>query len=470
MMDAMSSPAASSHRVLRRASLVLLVSLPVASTCIAHDDDPTVSPAGKPNILLIVTDDQREMPLAPVMPRTAEWFGSQGTAFTRAFATTPRCCPARVSFLTGLYAHNHGIFGEETLPSELVAVEPSMIQRRLHEAGYRTGLFGKYLNNWPNERNPANFDRWATTPLVVFSGAEWNVGGTTRVVAENSTTFIGDTSLGFVEEAEADDEVPWFLHVGFMAPHPPSDVERRYEDVRVPPLRLSPAMAERDRRDKPPFVAERPLRGVSKIRSVRVRQLRSLVAVDDQIDRLMTRLESLGELENTIAVFISDNGFQWGEHSLFGKSVPYLESIRIPLYLRWPGHVTPGAVDDRLVGGIDLAPTLLAAAGLEPVVAPDGFDLLDERVSRSHLLLEFQELPRGPAPTWRAFVTRSIQYIEYLDHTGRVAFREYYRLRIDPEQLVNVLRDGRPGNDPDVVALSAMLRRLQDCAGATCPG
>jgi arylsulfatase A-like enzyme len=450
--------------------VLLLVSLLIASSCIAPDDDPTASLVGKPNILLIVTDDQREMALAPVMPRTEEWFGSQGTAFTRAFATTPRCCPARVSFLTGLYAHNHGIFGEDVLASELAAVEPSMIQRRLHEAGYRTGLFGKYLNNWPNERDPANFDRWATTPLVEYSGAEWNVGGTTRVVEENSTTFIGDTSLAFVEEAEADDEAPWFLHVGFMAPHLPADVERRYEDAPVPPLRRSAAMRERDRRDKPPFVAERRLRTASQIRSKRDRQLRSLVAVDDQIDRLMTRLEALGELENTIAVLISDNGFQWGEHSLFGKSVPYLGSVRIPLYLRWPGHLTPGAVDDRLVGGIDLAPTLLAAAGLEPVVAPDGFDLLDAGASRSRLLLEFQELPRGPTPTWRGFVTRSLQYIEYLDQTGRVRFREFYRLRTDPEQLVNVLGDGRLGNDPDVVALSAVLRRLQGCAGETCPG
>jgi arylsulfatase A-like enzyme len=469
MMDAMSSPGAS-HLVLRRASLVLLVSFLIISSCIAPDDDPTAALAGKPNILLIVTDDQREMPLAPVMPRTEEWFGSQGTAFTRAFATTPRCCPARVSFLTGLYAHNHGIYGEDVLASELAAVEPSMIQRRLHEAGYRTGLFGKYLNNWPNDRNPANFDRWATTPLVEYSGAAWNVGGITRVVTENSTTFIGDTSLAFVEAADADDEVPWFLHVGFMAPHLPSDVEPRYEDVTVPPLRLSPAMTEQDRRDKPAFVAERRLRTVSQIRSKRDRQLRSLVAVDDQIDRLMTRLESLGELENTIAVFISDNGFLWGEHSLSGKSVPYLGSVRIPLYLRWPKHLAPGTVDDRLVGGIDLAPTLLAAAGLDPVVAPDGLNLLDAGASRSHLLLEFRELPRGPTPTWRAFVTCSFQYIEYLDRAGRVDFREYYRLRTDPEQLVNVLRDGRPDNDPDVVALSGMLRRLQSCAGATCPG
>jgi arylsulfatase A-like enzyme len=465
---AMSSPVTTSRRALRRAALVLLGSCLVASTCIRHEE-PTVSLAGKPNILLIVTDDQREMSLAPVMPRTDGWFRSQGMEFTRAFATTPRCCPARVSFLTGLYAHNHGIYGEDVRASELAAVQPSMIQRTLHEAGYRTGLFGKFLNNWPNDRNPANFDRWATTPRVRYSGAEWNIGGATRVVEQNSTSFIGDASLAFLEESESNDEVPWFLHVGFMAPHPPSDVEPRYEDVPVPPLHLSPAMAEGDRRDKPPFVEDQHLRTVSEIQSMRVPQLRALVAVDDQIDRLMVRLEGLGELENTIAVFISDNGFQWGEHALFGKSLPYLESVRIPLYLRWPGHITPGAVDDRLVAGIDLAPTLLAAAGLEPQGEPDGFDLLDPGASRPRLLLEFRRLPGDPVPTWSAFVTRSFEYVEYVDDTGRVSFREYYRLRTDPEQLVNAFRDARLSNDPDVASLSATLERLRGCAGPTCP-
>lgn len=466
--DATMSSVTRPHRDLRRASFVLWAISLVATACVAHDAS-TAPSADRPNILLIVTDDQRQMPLSPLMPRTDEWFGAQGTAFTRAFATTPRCCPARVSFLTGRYAHNHGIYGEDVLASELAAVEPLMIQRNLHEGGYHTGLFGKFLNNWPNERDPANFDRWATTPLVRYAGAEWNVDGAIRVVGQNSTSFIGDASLAFVEEAESVDAVPWFLHVGFMAPHPPSDVEPRYEDVQIPPLRRSPAMTEEDRRDKPPFVRRRALRSVTEIDSMRLPQLRSLAAVDDQVDRIMARLRALGELENTIAVFTSDNGFQWGEHSLFGKSTPYLASVHVPLYLRWPGRIAPGVEDDRLVAGIDLGPTLLAAAALEPTEEADGFDLLDPGASRSRLLLEFQELPSYRVPTWRGFITRSEEYVEYMDDGGRVSFREYYRLGNDPHQLVNVLRDGRPGNDPDIVVLSRILERLVACAGPTCP-
>jgi arylsulfatase A-like enzyme len=450
-----------------RAPLVLLSIGLVASACIPSDEGGRSS-AERPNILLIVTDDQRAGRLSPMMPHTDAWFAARGTRFVNAFATTPRCCPARVSFLTGLYAHNHGIHGEGVTPASLESLEPLMIERILHDAGYRTGLFGKYLNNWPNDHDPDAFDRWATTPRVTYSGAVWNVDGREETVEQNSTPYIADRSIEFLQGAESSDDVPWFVHIGFMAPHPPSITEARYDDVAVPPLRRSPAMRERDRSDKPPFVRKRPFRTVAEIQSVRVPQLRSLAAVDDQIDRIVRRLEDLGESDDTLAVFISDNGLQWGEHALFGKSTPYLPSVRVPLYLRWPGHVAPGAEDDRLVGGIDLAPTLLSAAGLEPGGTPDGIDLLDPGADRSYLLLEFRGFRHYPLPTWSALVTTGVEYVEYVDDRGRVDFREFYRIRGDPQQLVNVLRDGDPTNDPDVGALSAILERLRTCAGEVC--
>lgn len=449
-----------------RAPLVLLSIGLVASACVPSAEGDRRS-ADRPNILLIVTDDQRAGRLSTMMPHTDRWF-ARGTRFVNAFATTPRCCPARVSFLTGLYAHNHGVHGEGVTPASLAPLEPLMIQRILHDAGYRTGLFGKYLNDWPNDHDPDAFDRWATTPRVTFSGAVWNVDGVEQTVEQNSTTYIADRSIEFLQEAESSDDVPWFLHVGFMAPHAPSITEARYEDVAVPPLRRSPAMRERDRTDKPPFVRKRPFRTVAEIQSRRVPHLRSLVSVDDQIDRIVRLLERSGESEDTLAVFISDNGLQWGEHALLGKSTPYLPSVRVPLHLRWPGHVAPGAEDDRLVAGIDLAPTLLSAAGLEPGATPDGLDLLDPAADRPYLLLEFRAYPASPIPTWSALITTRIEYVEYVDDRGRVDFREYYRIRRDPQQLVNVLHDGDPTNDPTVAALSRVLARLRACAGEGC--
>ena len=200
-----------------------------------------------------------------------------------------------------------------------------------------------------------------------------------------------------------------------------------------------------------------------------VPQLRSLVAVDDQIGRIVRQLEGAGESEDTLAVFISDNGLQWGEHALFGKSTPYFPSVRVPFYLRWPGHVAPGAEDDRLVAGIDLAPTLLSAVGLEAGhdTRRPGFPRSGRRPSPPP--------PRVPGvpPRLRcrrgALSSRPGSSTWSMSTTAAASdFREFYGIRGDPHQLVNVLRDRDPTNDPDVAALSAVLERLRRCAGETC--
>ena len=202
-------------------------------------------------------------------------------------------------------------------------IQPRMVQAPLHEAGYRTGLFGKFLNGWPNDVNPSSFDRWATTPRITFSGAEWNVDGTIKVVDQNSTSYIADQTLSFIDEAETDDDTPWFTLVGFMAPHLPASVEPQYEDIVVPPRKATPAMRELNRSDKPGYVRRQTRPTLARVEARRIPAMRSLVAVDDQVGRIMHRLSNLNELDDTLAIFVSDNGFLWGEHGLLGKSVPY---------------------------------------------------------------------------------------------------------------------------------------------------
>jgi arylsulfatase A-like enzyme len=418
--------------------------------------------------LLIVTDDQRDGTMS-MMPDVERWFGAGGTRFENAFATTPACCPARASILTGLYAHNHGILTNRENPDLLAAAEPLMVQRALRNDGYRTALFGKYLNNWPNERDPANFDRWATTPFVAFGGEEWNVDGSVRKVTQNSTSFLGDLSISFLRNREREDARPWFLDLAFMAPHLPATVEPRYLDVVVPPLEPTSAMLEVDRSDKPGYVRRRHLRSLVDIELRRVPALRSLVAVDDQVDRVMRALKEMGELQNTVAIFVSDNGYLWGEHGRSRKAAPYLPAIEVPLYVRWPGHVAAGGIDTRLVGSLDIGPTMFAAAGVEAPSAFDGRNLLDRTSDRAGLLLESWRI--SDEPSWTAVLTKSWIYVEYVsDRTKEVTFREYYRIRGDPYQLVNLLHDGDDANDPNVARLAAVLARLRSCAGAQCPG
>jgi arylsulfatase A-like enzyme len=424
----------------------------------------------RPNILLIVTDDQRADTL-DVMPAVRRWFVDGGMSFSTAYATTPLCCPSRASFLTGQLLHNHGIDDNEENVATLRAVQRHTVQSALDRVGYRTSLIGKLFNNWPNDVDPAYFDRWATTPFVTYSGDQWNVNGDERTVTRNAITYLGDLFLDFASDMESEDRTPWFSLVGFMAPHIPEvpmTLEPRYESLRFAPVAMTAARGELDRSDKPDYVRRRPLRSADLIDDLRVRQLRALVAVDDQIDRMIRRLDALGELDHTLVILTSDNGVFWGEHGLFQKGAPYLEAVHVPLMLRWPGHVAAGKVDDGLVGLLDIAPTILAAARAPSLVEPDGLDLLDRTRRRERLLLEFRRVEGDYVPTWNAILTRTWIFVEYRGiHTNAIT-REYYDLTGDPEQLVNVFKDGNPADDPDGRALHAELRTMMRCIGVTC--
>jgi arylsulfatase A-like enzyme len=425
----------------------------------------TVGP--RPNILLIVTDDQRYDTL-DVMPAVRRWFVEAGTSFSSAYAVTPLCCPSRASMLTGQHLHNHGIDDNEEHVSTLRDVQRRTVQAALDRVGYRTGLFGKLFNNWPNDVDPAYFDRWATTPFVTYSGARWNVGGEERRIRQNSVRYLGDLFLDFASDGERRDRRPWFGLIGFMAPHMPVTLEAAYERIRVQPLEMTPGRREFDRSDKPWYVRKQPLKRTDLIQARRVPQLRSLVAVDDQIDRIMRRLQELGELDDTLVIFTSDNGLYWGEHGLFQKSAPYREAVHVPLLLRWPGHVQSGVLDERLVGILDIAPTILAAARARPPVLQDGVDLLAQAPRRARLLLEFRKLEGEDVPTWSAIITRTWVFVEYRGRDDEVIAREYYDFVRDPAQLVNMFKDGDPSNDPDTGLLHAQLRALMDCSGREC--
>jgi hypothetical protein len=138
------------------------------------------------------------------------------------------------------------------------------------------------------------------------------------------------------------------------------------------------------------------------------------------------------------------------------------------MYVRWPGHVTPGAVDGRLTGNIDIEPTILDAAGIAPAHTMDGASLLGPG-ARDRLLLEYFLSPDSPLRSWASDRTKTYQYVEWYDAAGTIVFREYYDLVNDPWQLTNLLGDGTTSNDPNVTQLHTRLTADRTCAGATCP-
>jgi arylsulfatase A-like enzyme len=207
------------------------------------------------------------------------------------------------------------------------------------------------------------------------------------------------------------------------------------------------------------------------VAELRTGQLRTLLSVDDLVDRVLGRLAGTGELDDTLVFYLSDNGYSWGEHRHVGKFVPYTESIKVPFLVRWPGRLPAGTVDDRLVATVDIVPTVLDAAGIapDPGTPLDGRSLLDGR-RRERLLAEYWRDPAN-APgirDWAALRTPGWQYVENYDQPGGGTFREFYDLASDPGMERNLLADDDPGNDPPA-ALAAELAAARACAGASCP-
>lgn len=439
------------------ASVALI--LPVSPALVrAQAQVPLLDQAAKPNVIVIVTDDQREG--LQVMKKTRAAFEENGRVFPNAFVTTPLCCPARASIMTGRYVHNHGVMsnGEEDWKD---LDQTQTIQAYLDDAGYRTALFGKFLNHWPVEMDPPNFDEWALLPDVTgrlgYYGSKWNVNGDIKTIARYSTRYLADTTVDFIEDREVTDDEPWYVYLATGAAHRSFVAEPKYEGASVPRWQGNPAVFEKDKSDKPAYVRNARF-SFKEGRSLRARQFRTLMSVDDMVGRIVTTVDSLGE--DTLILFSTDSGYMWGEHGLANKQVPYEQSIENVMWLRWPGHAT-GTTDTRIVSNVDIVPTIAAATGIR--ASSDGRDLLDESWTRDRILLEYFGDDNAPSiPEWASTWTPEGQYIEYYGPSGDLIDREYYDLLADPWQLKNL-------KSPPDSTWATRLAADRQCAGTTCP-
>jgi arylsulfatase A-like enzyme len=403
------------------------------SVALAGGPPSAAHAASQPNILVIVTDDQRAHGTMHVMPSTRRIFGRQGTRFDNAFVTTPTCCPSRSSIFSGMYSHNHGVRNNY----QGANFDPSKSwQRVLHDAGYRTGLFGKYLNGWDTTQTPPYFDAYADV---------------------DDDFALARDAQDFLLASESNDAQPWALEVATHSPHRPFDPKPRFRHAAVGPLPRNPAVLESDLSDKPPLVREQ--HGTRRLaRRFRRGELRELMGTDVMVDRIFRNLRRTGEASNTLALFLSDNGFMWAEHHVVGKSLAYPPSVQVPLYLRWPRHVPEGETRDDIAANIDIAPTIYDATGLTPPYTVDGRSLLD-KTHRRWLLLEGD---RGSAPRfgswipWDALLSRDREYVRW--HDG---FIEDYDLDRDPWEL--------SASNRRRARLQQLLREARSCVGASCP-
>lgn len=446
---------ATSRRRALRVALVAAGVLTLAPTACAPDKKPQ-----RPNVLVIVTDDQRWDTLS-AMPQTVELLARQGVRFRNAIVTTPLCCPSRASIYSGKYAHNHRVWDNDNTTGRLDTSET--LQRVLHRNGYFTAHVDRYLNNWQDwTSEPPDFDLYA----VQLSDDAWKprhvlVNGNRRMVSTYTTRWVGDMATGFIRRFEAwNDRRPWLTFVTTRAPHLPAVPEPRYKRARVccwdPPPSVAESLADK------PWLRDLASSGRHEAAGARRRQLRSLLSVDDAVGRLVRLLDRLDELHNTLIIFTSDNGQLWGEHGLDGKRWPYDESLRVPLLLRWDARgVAPGTVRTDVVANIDIAPTIYEAVDTSPPYAVDGESLLSGSRRRA-ILIEFEGDPDRPdIPRYVGVWTPKEVFLRFPD-TGH---NEFYAAG-DRFQLNNLYRSG---DGPAPGPYARRIEAWRGCAGGACP-
>ena len=437
---------------------------------------PTAVAAGTqpaPNIVLIVTDDQRIGTLN-ALPAVRRLLGRQGTRFTHAIASNPLCCPSRATILTGRYSHGTGVYANWGAAGGWPAfdgsgAESSTIATALDDAGYETGLFGKYMNRYPEAPSgyvPPGWDRWFV--FAEENGAYYdyatfdNVRGvrqhgsapedySTDVIRRRATSFIRNTPSS----------TPFFAMITPYAPHDPATAAPRHEGTFADePVAIGPGVSE-DVSDKPSYIRRQkrsdPARTVERTRD----QLETLSAVDDLVRQLAHVLRSSERLGETLIIFTSDNGMLNGEHRWRTKVVPYEESIRVPLLIRFDGRVLADVVRGTLAANVDIAPTIADYAG---VLLPDAEgrslrSILDGSSTqvRNAVLLEHLRFRGLPVPTYCGIRTRRFMYTRYANGE-----RELYDLAVDPNQLTD--RSMSPSYRRERRSLEERLRQLCDPA------
>lgn len=458
---------------------------------------------GKPNIVVIMTDDQT-LESMRVMTNVNAYLGEQGTTFSHYFSSFPNCCPSRATFLTGQFSHNNGV--QDNLPpfggfKKLKGDEtlPVWLQR----AGYTTNHIGKYLNTWGADGNiaaPPGWSHWfglidpSTYHYFDYSVSVDGVQrdyGTTE--ADYQTDVLGAEAVRVITEGARSDK-PWFLYLAPLAPHAQ---ERETadgganEDARKDPSKFGdtfptpapkykgkmaqealpkpPSYNQKDVSKSPTWVQSLPPigAGTEKLIEQEYRQeLESLLSVDEWVGKIMETLQLTQQLENTVVLFTSDNGFYHGEHRIgFVKFYLYEPGVHLPLLARG-GPFTAGTTIDDLVANVDLAPTIMKLAGATSPLTLDGRDVAPLVASPGKgkgrgILLE--NLGKRGSTHTEGIRTERFKYL-----TNERNEEELYDLQTDPDETDNRAADPKLARLKQ--DLADRLAKLKVCKGTECEG
>ena len=462
----------------------------------------------RPNVVVVMTDDQTVESMR-AMPQVQRLLADRGVTFANSFASNPVCCPSRATFLTGRYAHNTGVYrnspphgGYDDFRDRRTL--PVALQR----SGYFTAHIGKYLNGYglrtdPTAIPPGWSDWRGSVDASTYRMYGYTLNENGRLVTygdydsedpENYQTDVYAEKAVALIERRAPRHKPFFLNVAPLAPHTealrrtspgdddpptpsfpnPRPAPRHAGAFATERLPKGPSFNEADVSDKPAEIRAMPPLTPQAMGGERNRyrsRLASLLAVDDMVARIGRALRRTGELDDTLIVFTSDNGFLLGEHRIrTGKQYPYEESIRVPLVIRGPG-VPRGETRRALAANVDLAPTILDYAGAKPPNRPDGRSLrklMNEprfEPGRAIALENWCQVDEAcfdpEVPRYRGVRTNRYAYMEYPNGE-----RELYDLERDPYELRSVHADSAYGRERR--ALGKLLARMRACRGSGC--
>jgi N-acetylglucosamine-6-sulfatase len=442
----------------------------------------------RPNVVVIDTDDMNQTDIS-VMRNTLALLGAQGTTFANSYVSYPLCCPSRATFLTGQYAHNHGVTTDQQYGqldnSNTLAVW-------LRNARYRTAMVGKYLNGYgvpPFSRReiPPGWTQW----FGLTGGTEQhrygyllNENGKVRHYGQGARNYIDytlDAKVNGLLKQWAISPKPFFIYYNPNNPH--GEAGTPYWSTRDPepapqylgsigdvPAPRPPNFNEANVSDKPEQIRDIPQLSDAEIadidRRYRGRQ-ESLLSVDDEVKRIVNLVGKYGDIQKTFFIFTSDNGIELGAHRIEFKNYLYEEGERVPLIIRGPG-VPVNATREQLVANIDLAPTIVSLTGAVPLRVMDGTNLLplaqDPSVDANRDLL-FESPDIG---------TYGIRRGPWKYDSWSNGDQELYNLNDDPYELQNLLYDppgpAGPTADEQAIAqqLAARLTQLRSCSGASC--
>ncbi|MBX2820912.1 MAG: sulfatase [Rhodothermaceae bacterium] len=463
-------------------SLFFIILLVSSLSCTSENPEPPT--ASGPNIIFILIDDQRYDFLSfknhpwletPNIDRLAE----NSVYFDRAYVTTSLCSPSRASIVTGQYAHTHRVLDNDTAIQPGTPTFPQVLQ----DGGYHTGFVGKWHMGGSNDMPRPGFDYWASFKgQGPYTDPEMNINGE-RIPYEGYTPdILTELSIDFIKSRQ-ENEQPYMLYLSHKSIHEPFTPAPRHAG-RYSTTEITQPYTLEQSEGKPQWLIDQRKSWHGAERDYDIygdygdydtffrRYSECMLGVDESVGAIVDVLEELGQLEDTVIIYYSDNGYMMGEHGLIDKRVMYEESIRVPAFVHWPDGTSGARMDDRFILTVDIGPTILDMAGLPAPESMYGNSFLPlvqgEEVSwRDAFVYEYFMDPQA-VQTPTIFGLRTEKY-SYMTYHGVWDLFELYDMEADPKQLSNLVGGVKYGHaygpflrhlgnqDPDTYAIAKAL-------------